>query len=129
VIERLAADLVLTLHFAFVAFVMAGGVLVRRWRRFLVPHLLAVAWGTYVEAVPGVLCPLTTWENELARRAGEAGYQGSFIEHYLVPILYPDALSPAMQRILAVLVVLVNVVVYAWPHRHAAGAPGGTTRA
>jgi Protein of Unknown function (DUF2784) len=114
---RLLADLVLALHFAFLAFVVGGGLLARRWRWLVAPHLLAVAWGVYIEATPGLLCPLTTWENAFAVRAGDAGYEGSFIEHYLVPVIYPDGLTPAVQRGLAVLIILVNVAVYAWPRR------------
>ena len=111
---RLLADLTLTLHFAFLAFVVGGGLLARRRRWIAVPHLLAVAWGVYVELMPGLLCPLTTWENTFAFRAGELGYQGGFIEHYLVPVIYPDGLTPGVQRMLAVLVIAVNVAVYAW---------------
>jgi uncharacterized protein DUF2784 len=112
---RLLADLTLTLHFAFLAFVVVGGLLARRWRWIAVPHVLAVAWGVCVELMPGLLCPLTTWENALALRAGAAGYEGGFIEHYLVAVIYPDGLTPTVQRTLAVLVVAVNVVVYTWP--------------
>jgi Protein of Unknown function (DUF2784) len=112
---RLLADLTLTLHFAFLAFVVGGGLLARRWRWIAVPHLLAVAWGVYVELMPGLLCPLTTWENALALSAGEAGYEGGFIEHYLMPVIYPDGLTPTVQRTLAVLVIAVNIVVYTWP--------------
>jgi uncharacterized protein DUF2784 len=112
---RLLADLTLALHFAFLAFVVGGGLLARRWRWIAVPHLLAVAWGVYVELMPGLLCPLTTWENALALWAGEAGYEGGFIEHYLMPVIYPDGLTPTVQRTLAVLVIAVNIVVYTWP--------------
>ena len=116
---RLLADLTLTLHFVFLAFVVGGGLLARRWRWITVPHQLAVAWGVYVELMPGLLCPLTTWENVLALRAGEAGYEGGFIEHYLVPVIYPDGLTPTVQQTLAVLVIAVNVVVYTWPRTRA----------
>ena len=120
---RLLADLVLALHFAFLVFVVGGGLLARRWRWLVAPHLLAVAWGVYIEAMPGLLCPLTTWENAFAVRAGDAGYEGSFIEHYLVPVIYPDGLTPAVQRGLAVLIIVVNVAVYAWPRRRAVRPP------
>lgn len=112
---RLLADLTLALHFTFLAFVVGGGLLARRWRWIAVPHLLAVAWGVYVELMPGLLCPLTTWENVLALRAGEAGYEGGFIEHYLMAVIYPDGLTPTMQRTLGVLVIAVNIAVYTWP--------------
>jgi Protein of Unknown function (DUF2784) len=111
---RVLTDLTIAVHFAFLAFVVAGGLLARRYRRLIVPHLLAVAWGVYVEARPGLVCPLTPLENAFARRAGRAGYEGSFIEHYLVPIIYPDGLTTQMQWGLAALVVGINFAVYWW---------------
>ena len=84
---RLLTDLVVTIHFAFLLFVVGGGVLARRYRWVIPVHLLAAAWGVYVEARPGLICPLTPLESALAVRAGGAGYSGSFIEHYLVPII------------------------------------------
>lgn len=116
-VYRLLADLTVGVHFAFLVFVVAGGLLARRYRWLVIPHLLAAAWGVYVEATPGLVCPLTPLENAFAQRAGEAGYQGSFLEHYLVPVIYPEGLTRAAQWSLAALVVAVNVVVYAWPRR------------
>jgi len=121
VLYRLLTDLVVTLHFAFLLFVVGGGFLARRYRWLVAPHLLAAAWGVYVEAMPGVICPLTPLENALALRAGGAGYSGSFIEHYLVPIIYPEGLTRAAQWILAALVVAINGAVYLWPRRRALG--------
>lgn len=115
--DRLLADLIVAVHFAFLVFVIAGGLLARRYRWVTIPHLLAAAWGVYVEATPGLVCPLTPLENAFAHRAGEAGYEGSFIEHYLVPIIYPEGLTRGMQWALAALVVVVNAAVYAWPRR------------
>ena len=112
---RILTDLTVAVHFAFLIFVVAGGFLARRHRWLAIPHLLAAGWGVYVEATPGLVCPLTPWENTFALRAGQAGYQGSFIEHYLVPIIYPEGLTRAAQWVLAVLVVVINVTVYAWP--------------
>lgn len=117
---RLLTDLAVCIHFAFLLFVVCGGLLVRRHRWLLVPHILAVGWGIYVEAMPGLRCPLTALENVLAVRAGAAGYSGSFIQHYLVPIIYPDGLTPLAQRVLAAAVLLINVAVYAWPRRRTA---------
>jgi len=113
-IDRWLADLTVATHFAFLIFVLLGGVVARRSRWLLLAHLLAVAWAIYVEATPGLVCPLTPLENYFATRAGRAGYEGSFIEHYLVPILYPDGLTPTLQLTLAGVVVLTNLVVYAW---------------
>jgi hypothetical protein len=116
-VYRALTDAVVLTHFAFLLFVVVGGALGRRWRWLIPVHLAAAAWGVYVEAAPGIICPLTPLENRLAALAGRAGYEGGFIEHYLVPIIYPDGLTPAMQHGLAVVVVAVNVVVYAWPRR------------
>jgi len=113
-IDRWLADLTVATHFAFLIFVLLGGAVARRSRWLLLAHLLAVAWAIYVEATPGLVCPLTPLENYFATRAGRAGYEGSFIEHYLVPILYPDGLTPTLQLTLAGVVVLTNLVVYAW---------------
>lgn len=113
---RALADLAIAAHFAFLVFVVAGGFAARRYRWLAVPHLLAAAWGVYVE-VADAFCPLTRLENTFARRAGGAGYEDSFIEHYLVPIIYPSGLTRPVQWGLAVFVVVLNVAVYAWPRR------------
>jgi uncharacterized protein DUF2784 len=126
-IDRWLADLTVATHFAFLVFVLLGGVVARRSRWLLLAHLLAVAWAIYVEATPGLVCPLTPLENYFAARAGRAGYEGSFIEHYLVPILYPDGLTPTLQLTLAGVVVLTNLVVYAWsPLRRHFTSPGSS---
>jgi hypothetical protein len=116
-VYRLLADVTVALHGAFIVFVVAGGLLARRHRWLVVPHLLAAVWGVYVEAMPGVVCPLTPLEIEFAHRAGEAGYQGGFIEHYLAALIYPEGLTRAAQWGLAALVVVTNVAAYAWPRR------------
>lgn len=112
-IYRLGADSVLVLHLAYVLFALLGGLLVA-YRRWLLPlHLVAIGWAIYVQlANPG--CPLTGWEQTLRLRAGDAGYSGSFIEHYLLPILYPGWLTVPLQYVLAAVVVLVNLAVYGW---------------
>jgi hypothetical protein len=120
----LLADLVLVAHFAFVLFVIGGGLLARRYRWLVLVHLVAVAWGVYIELTPGLLCPLTPLENHFSELAGRAGYEGGFLEHYVGPILYPAGLTPAKQRALAVGVIAVNVLAYALPRRKKARAPG-----
>ena len=119
-VYRLLTDLTVGVHFAFLIFVVAGGLLARRRRWLVIPQLLAAAWGVYVEVTPGLICPLTPLENAFALRAGEAGYQGSFIEHYLVPIIYPEGLTPVAQWGLAALVVVINAVAYSWPRQRRA---------
>jgi Protein of Unknown function (DUF2784) len=110
--DRLLADGLVALHFAFIVFVLCGGLLVFRHRAWLALHLPAVAWAAYVEFT-ATICPLTPWENALRLRAGEAGYDGGFIEHYLVPVIYPAGLTPRMQLLLGAFVVALNVVIYA----------------
>ena len=114
---RFLTDLTIGVHFAFLIFVVAGGFFARRHRWLVLPHLVAAAWGVYVEAMPGLVCPLTDLERLFAFRAGEAGYEGGFIEHYLVPILYPDGLTRAVQWTLAALVVVINLAAYSWAWR------------
>jgi hypothetical protein len=111
VIHSLLADLVVGLHLAFVLFVILGGLLALRWPRVAWLHLPAVVWGALIEW-RGWICPLTPLELALRRRAGDAGYQGGFLEHYLVPVLYPPGLTREIQLGLAVGVVILNAVVY-----------------
>ena len=111
-VYRVLTELVVGVHFLFLIFVIAGAGLVWRWRWLALPHLLAVAWAVYVEAAPGIICPLTPLENHYAGLAGGAGYTGSFVEHYLVPIIYPDGLTPHLQWALAAFVLMVNAAAY-----------------
>lgn len=115
---RLAADAVVALHLAFITFVIAGGVLTLLDRRWAIVHLPAVAWAAWTEFTATV-CPLTPWENALRAAAGEAGYAGSFVEHYVVPLIYPENLTSGAQVALGIGVVAVNAVVYAvvWSRR------------
>jgi hypothetical protein len=110
---RVLADVVLSLHLAFIAFVVLGGLLVARWRRLAWVHLPCVAWAVVLE-FQGRRCPLTPLENRLRRSSGAAGYEGGFIDHYLVPLIYPSGLTTEAQLFLGTSVVLVNLFVYAW---------------
>ncbi|HET9764827.1 MAG TPA: DUF2784 domain-containing protein [Casimicrobiaceae bacterium] len=110
--ERLAADAVLLLHLAFVLFVLFGGALVLRWPRLAWLHLPAVAWGVIVEAT-GWICPLTPLENTLRRSAGESGYAGDFVTHYVGVLLYPEDLTRGTQIVFALAVIGLNVFFYA----------------
>ena len=110
---RMAADALVVIHLGFILFVMLGGLLLLRWPSLIWLHVPAVAWGVIVECLH-LGCPLTPWENQLRRMAGQAGYEGGFIEHYLIPLIYPAGLTPAIQLWLGAIVVLVNAAVYAW---------------
>ncbi|RLA30616.1 MAG: DUF2784 domain-containing protein [Gammaproteobacteria bacterium] len=110
-IYRWLADGVLLLHLAFILFVLFGALLVWRRRKVIWLHLPAVGWGVVVE-VNGWFCPLTPLEVRFRVLAGDAGYDGSFVERYLLPIVYPSALTPTVQMVLGVGVLLLNAVLY-----------------
>lgn len=99
-------------HFAFVAFVVAGGLLALRWPRVAWIHVPAAVWGILIEWA-GWICPLTPLENRLRRLGGEAGYPGGFVEHYVLPVLYPSGLTREVQLTLGALVLVLNVGIYA----------------
>jgi len=117
----LLADIVLVAHLAFVLFAGLGGLFALRWRRAPWVHLPAVAWGTFIE-ISGGICPLTPLENRLRQIAGGAGYEQGFIEHYIVSLLYP-ALPRNTQFILAALLVVLNIIIYAIVWRRLARRP------
>jgi len=108
---RLLADLILILHLAFIIFVVAGGLLALRWQRAPLLHLPATFWVVFIEISRGI-CPLTPLENSLRRAAGASGYSGGFVEHYILPAIYPPALTPPTQLALACFVVAANLLVY-----------------
>jgi hypothetical protein len=115
-IFRLLADAVVLLHVAYILFVVLGALLVRHRPVVAWPHLAAVAWGVYVAATARV-CPLTPLEIVLRARAGQVGYHGGFVEHYLLPALYPTGLTPGILLAEAAFVVVVNLALYAWVWR------------
>ncbi len=121
---RIVADATLILHLAFILFVVLGAVLAARWRWMPLLHLPATAWGVYVE-LAGAFCPLTALENRLLVLAGHSGYHGGFVEHYLLPVIYPAGLTREIQQLLAATVVLLNVVLYAWLIRRRRRRGGG----
>ena len=118
----LLADVVLLAHAGFVVFVVLGGLPVLRWPRLAWLHLPAVAWGAGIEFA-GAICPLTPLEIHLRSLAGQQGYAGGFVEHYVFALLYPEGLTRNVQLALGLLVLVINALVYAivW-RRHRAGA-------
>lgn len=110
---RFAADGVLLLHLAFILFALLGGVMAA-WRCWiLLIHLPAAAWGFFVEFT-GRVCPLTHLENYFRIKAGLSGYTESFIEHYLLNIIYPSGLTREIQFVLAAIVLIINIAIYSW---------------
>lgn len=121
---RALADSLVLLHALFVVFAVAGGALAL-WRPWVaLVHLPAAAWAAWVE-LSASICPLTPLENRWRRAAGEAGYEGGFVEHYVVPALYPDGLTPRMQLALGIAVIAINALFYGLAWRRARRrAPG-----
>lgn len=105
------ADGVLVLHGAFIVWATFGALAVWRWPRLVWAHLPALAWGIWIEATAG-LCPLTPLEMSLRHRAGQGTYQGSFIDHHLGALIYPQGLTPQAQMRIAVGLAVFNLVLY-----------------
>jgi hypothetical protein len=122
---RLLADLTVLVHVAFVVFALGGGLLAARWPRVVWLHLPAVAWAVLVE-LTGRVCPLTPLENWLRARGGGATYSASFVEEYLLPVLYPASLSRELQWVIAGVVVAANGLAYAWVLRRRARRDRGS---
>ena len=110
-LPRLAADATLVLHLAFIAFALFGALFALRWRWIPLVQVPAAAWGVFVE-VTGRLCPLTELENHFRALAGQGGYSESFVERYLLPMIYPSGLTRDVQFVLAAIVLAVNIAVY-----------------
>jgi len=123
---HVAVDGVLVLHLAFIAFVIVGGLFAMRWRRLVLLHAPAVVWGVFVE-LTGSICPLTFVENRLRAAAGLTGYAGDFVGHYLMRVIYPAGLTHTTQMLLAVVVIVVNVAIYAAMTRSKHERPAGAT--
>ncbi|MGE1172639.1 DUF2784 domain-containing protein [Pseudomonas sp. BW7P1] len=108
---RIAADGLVLFHLSFILFVLFGGLLVLKWPRLFWLHLPAATWGVMVEVLH-LTCPLTYWENLMRLAAGQTGYAGGFIEHYVWPIIYPAGLTPQIQLVLGGVVLAINLLVY-----------------
>ena len=106
------ANLVVLLHFCFVLFVILGGLLILKWKWVMWLHLPAAIWGALIEFT-GWICPLTPLENCLRELGGGQSYQSDFIEHYVMPLLYPVGLTREIQILLGIFVILLNAGMYA----------------
>src|SRR5207237_6165353 len=115
----LPSDALVLVHFAFILFVVCGGLLVIRRAALKWLHLPAALWGALIE-VGGWDCPLTRYENLLRGRAGGAGYGGGFVDHYIVRAMYPAGLTRGIEFALAATVVIINIAIYAYARRHTA---------
>jgi len=112
VLYRLLANAVVVVHALFIVFVVIGGFLAWRRRWVAAIHIPCAVWGILIE-YRSWICPLTPLENSLRARAGQAGYGGGFVEHYLLPVIYPSGLTPRVQMVLGTFVLAINVLAYA----------------
>jgi hypothetical protein len=116
---RWLADLIVLVHFAFVLFVVLGGLLAARWRGMIPVHVAAVIWAALIE-FSGWICPLTPLENQLRAKSGSGDYHSDFVAHYILPVLYPEGLTRPTQIALGILVIALNLAVYGWLFRFVA---------
>jgi len=122
-LDHLLANGIFLIHIGFILFAVLGGALLVRWSHLIWIHLPASLWAIGIE-ISGKICPLTPWENHFRQLAGDAGYTGGFVEHYLLPIVYPSGLTQQVQWSLAALVLVINLYFYWrwWRHRIIAAA-------
>lgn len=121
----LLADAVVALHASFILFALLGASLLVRWPRLVWLHLPALAWGSWI-MTSGNICPLTPIENAFRARAGEGGYGGGFIDHYLAPVIYPEGLTRDTQLVYAGILIGLNLIFYArWLRHKSRSATGG----
>ncbi len=109
----MVADLIVLIHFAFILFVIFGGLLVMKWRKLILLHIPALVWATMLE-IFGWFCPLTALENELRRNNNGETYSAGFIELYIIPVIYPEELTRNIQIALGIAVVCFNLLIYVW---------------
>ena len=112
------ADFVLVIHMLFIVFVVFGGLIVLKWYRIIWLHIPCVIWGALIEFF-GWICPLTYLENYFRELGNANSYEGGFIQHYLIPIVYPSGLTTNIQIILGTGVIVINLIVYyfVWRNR------------
>ncbi len=108
---RIIADSLVGIHLGFILFVTLGGLLVFKWRKLAFAHIPCALWGGLIEFT-GWICPLTPLENHFRRLAGELGYAGGFVDHYITPLIYPEALGRGTQIVLGIFVIALNTAIY-----------------
>ena len=110
-IAKIAADFLVVIHLSFVVFVLFGGLLVLKWGKASILHIPCVLWAVLIE-FRGWICPLTPLEHHFREAAGDTGYTGGFINHYLMPVIYPEGLTQGIQMALGIIVLAINLGVY-----------------
>ena len=109
--SRIAADGVVVIHLAFILFVILGGLALFRWPWMIWIHVPTAVWGALVELL-GAPCPLTPLENHLRQAGNAGGYSGGFIDHYIMPIVYPPGLTRGTRVVLGMLILAINFAIY-----------------
>ena len=112
-VYRILADIVLVIHFLFIILAVFGGLLVFKWKRFAWIHVPVVLWATLIEIIAWI-CPLTYLEVWLIEQGNMVSYGSGFIEHYIVPMIYPEALTQQQHILLGLFVFMFNLLVYGW---------------
>jgi hypothetical protein len=108
---RILADIIVLIHLLFIIFVVSGGLLgfYKKWTVWV--HIPAAVWGALVE-LTGWFCPLTPLENRFRISGGAVGYEGSFVEQYIIPLIYPENLTRNTQIAMGISVIVINAVIY-----------------
>ncbi len=112
-VYSILADLALIVHFIFIVFVLLGALLVFKWKHIAWFHIPASLWAALIEFFSWI-CPLSPLEQWLRTKSGGASYQAGFIEHYLLPLIYPGMLTRRIQIVLGLFVLCLNLIIYAW---------------
>jgi hypothetical protein len=111
-VYRLGADFVLFAHFLFAAFAVLGGVLSFCNPAWAWVHIPVVLWSSVVNLMSWT-CPLTPMEKALRIRAGQTGYPGGFIQHYIGGAVYPRGMPRQLELVAGISIVVGNAFVYA----------------
>ncbi|MDJ0803663.1 MAG: DUF2784 domain-containing protein [Desulfobacterales bacterium] len=109
---RFMADATLVVHLLFIVFAVVGAFAALRWRWLIWVHLPCALWAVAIEW-GGWICPLTPLEVFFRRCASQAGFAGGFVQHYLLPVIYPPNLTRDIQIGLGVFVLGINLLAYA----------------
>lgn len=123
---ELLADLIVAAHLLYVAFVVLGflAILIGAWRRwgwirrlaFRIPHFICTSI-VALEGSFGILCPLTVWEENLRREAGQDPEQVSFIAGLLRSILFVEVSQTTLNLSYAIFGVIVLGTLFFVPPR------------
>ena len=108
---EILANITLVIHITFVLFVIFGSLLFFVTPKVIYLHLPSLVWGSYVE-FSGSICPLTYLENWFLYQGNLTTYSNSFIQNYILPIIYPKNLSSELQIYLGTALIIINIIFY-----------------